>query len=336
MQSAWGVVKSVIREAWNVLRAVGRPVGRYASTVAGYYWSHRPAFREYLTEYASGLQSPQVRRREIRLSPNEDAPDSRIAKDGWHVDLPDCCAVCGEPADRDWSTETVEVPDVSWPIWSPIVALGAGFLLMLVARRPWLWPITFLAGFVIGYEYRNRQVVIIRYRRCEKHAGMLAIPHLRLFKEFLVIRVGHSSVRQKFYDARYTAARAPLESALSAPPAEPLTLPLEEDTSGASIEYDDRERLGGYPGESEGFPFRGSEPVASDAGGAKPLREFEPERVVPAEDDSSDSRETIPLVDDLNDAEGRPADSGEPVRCPSCGREVSVFDAHCPNCNARL
>lgn len=347
----WSRVKTHCNTAWKQIRRIGQSVYNHVAQVVGYYRSNQLAFKEYLSEFAVGLQSARVRRREIRISAEDDVGMAWYSKDGWHVNLPDCCVVCGEPAQRDWTQETVHVPDVAWPFWAPIVGFVGGFVLMLLAQWFWLWPIGLLLGFLYGYNCRESERVVLRYRRCDRHMQATRIPHLRLFSEFLIVRVGHRSVKQLFQQAQHSGSSALDQTAAGEPsPSEFPTIPLDGGDVDGEIRHDNRERLKGYPGESESFPFRTGDSIPLEEPESEPkpatLREHEPEPVYPTGEESGDERGTVPLADAPNgdkEDSGRqsvekisPAIHKERYRCPSCGTEVVLQESRCPQCHADL
>jgi hypothetical protein len=211
----------------RALRRGGEAVSRYFAAVAAFYWGHRRAFKEYLAEFAVGLQSVSVRRREIQLSAHQRLANAWHAGDGWHVDLPDCCVVCGRATDRERVTAAHPVLDVALPFWSPPAGFALGFLLMLATRWFGMWPLGLLAGFVFGYEYRRSETAVVRFRRCEAHADAVGLPHLRRFKELLIVRVGHQRVRKLFFQGGEGGPS--YQAAMEPPRTELPTMPLEDD-----------------------------------------------------------------------------------------------------------
>jgi hypothetical protein len=170
----------------------------YLKRVALFYWTERSELWWLAREYAPILKESGTRR-EIRVS--EDDATHAIAFDDeqWHVDLPDCCVVCGEPSDRDWNVEQRSVPNLTWTFWSPLVGLLLGLVAWFVFSQRWLILVGLLAGFLVGYRKRGEAVVAIRFRRCREHLNRTKIPRLRTFRNTLVIGVGDRKVWRRFY-----------------------------------------------------------------------------------------------------------------------------------------
>ena len=293
------------------LRRCGMAVVTYVAGVGIFYRDHLRAFTEYLTEFAPGLQPISVRRRELRLSVYQRFRNALRTEDGWHVELPDCCAVCGRPTDREWITGAYPVLDVALPFWSPIAGLGMGFVLMVATWWFWMWPLGLLAGFIFGYEDRRKESAVLRFRRCEEHSDVTSIPHLRRFKELLIVRVGHQRVRRLFF--RGNEGGESYQAAMEPPASELPRMRVEEADEGTSIEPDERPRMAGYPGRAENVALRGASdaaPAESPSANDKLPHPFESDNELKTNEHPVWGT-TMPLAGDEDDEESDAQNSDE-------------------------
>jgi hypothetical protein len=207
--------KRTAHQALEWCRAAALAAWDFVKRTVDFYWSQRKELREMATEYLTFLKEPGSRR-EIRVTANEQHDAVKFENDQWQVDLPDCCVVCGEPANFDWSREQRSIPDLTWPFLSPIFGLLIGIVCWLFlwdSHGRWFIPLGLLAGFLIGYRVRRERIVTIRFRRCREHLNKTKIPSLRVFRRSLIIGVGDRKVWRQFYHGERD-----LETPLSVPP----------------------------------------------------------------------------------------------------------------------
>ncbi|HEX4069863.1 MAG TPA: hypothetical protein VHX68_01785, partial [Planctomycetaceae bacterium] len=196
-------------------RAAALAAWDFLKRAADFYWSQRKELREMATEYLTFLKEPGTRR-EIRVTADEQHDAVKFENDQWQVELPDCCVVCGEPANFDWNREQRSIPDLTWPFLSPILGLLAGIVCWILdsdSHGRWFIPLGLFAGFLIGYRVRRERIVTIRFRRCREHLNKTKIPSLRVFRRTLIIGVGDRKVWRQFYHGERD-----LETPLSVPP----------------------------------------------------------------------------------------------------------------------
>ena len=170
-----------------------------------FYWSFRRELWWQLRRRIPFAASPTPSAYEVRLSA---MADEGFAWDGvaWVLSLPDCCVVCGEQTDREWSTETRTVDNFTRPFWSPLVGLAGGVVSWLcLPAIPGFGAMCLfgaLAGTAVGYFARRQVRVELHLRRCDKHVGNTELPSLRAFSDQLVVGFGKGSVRQEFASQR--------------------------------------------------------------------------------------------------------------------------------------
>ncbi len=177
---------------------------RELTKTIAYYWTQRGGLGKLFAEYVTFFKEHGTRK-QIWLS--RDGNYEGVSFDGssWRAELPDCCAVCGEASDEPFSDEERAVPVLSWPLWTPIAAVGIGLVLSVYFSSLWILPVSLLAGMWIGYRRRGETCVRVRFRRCRQHAKRKRIPQLRFCKNSLVIDVGHRSVFRKFWERERSA-----------------------------------------------------------------------------------------------------------------------------------
>lgn len=163
-----------------------------------FYLSNRKALGMGLADRLSLLPRSMTAGRDIRLAADEHNDAVEKTANGWSIRLPDCCVVCGNPTDRDWTQEVKQVQDLSWPMYGPIVGLFAGLALNVYFWNRWFLPTTLIAGFIAGYRGRRQLEVRLQVRRCADHADRLNVPGVRVVGSELAVRVGNRRVKQKF------------------------------------------------------------------------------------------------------------------------------------------
>jgi hypothetical protein len=196
-------VKVAAISAWN-----------YVKATADFYWTQRKELRLMSTEYLTFLKEPGTRR-EIRVTAEEQNPAVAFEDGQWRADLPDCCIVCGEPANGDWNREQRSISDLTWSFLSPILGLLVGIAFWLFSwdsRGRWFVLLGVCAGFLLGYRLRRDTIVTVKFRRCREHLNRTRLPWLRIFRKTLLIGVGDRKVWRKFYNRDHE-----LESPLAVP-----------------------------------------------------------------------------------------------------------------------
>jgi hypothetical protein len=183
-------VKAFATASWN-----------YVKHAADFYWTQRKELRLMSTEYLTFLKEPGTRR-EIRVTAEEQNEAVAFENDQWRADLPDCCIVCGEPADCDWNREQRSISDLTWPFLSPIFGLLIGvffWIFLWDSNGRWLIPLGVFVGFLVGYRLRREAIVTVRFRRCREHLNRTKLPWLRIFRKTLIIGIGDRKVWRRFY-----------------------------------------------------------------------------------------------------------------------------------------
>ncbi|MGE3316634.1 MAG: hypothetical protein AB7O26_16070 [Planctomycetaceae bacterium] len=201
LNSFWAALQEGGHKTYLYLKERSRTAWRYVRDVAEFYWSNRRSLWQLFTEYAPFFRE-HGNRREIRVSQNDNHDKVHFDGDQWHVELPDCCVVCGEPAARDWNSEQRSVPDLTWPLLAPINGMLLGILIAIFLWNEWSrWFIPFglIAGFIVGYRLKGEIPVTIRFRRCREHLNRISIPRLRTYRNVLVIGVGDRAVWRQFH-----------------------------------------------------------------------------------------------------------------------------------------
>jgi len=201
----WTTAKSFLRRAGRFFGWLAEMVYRRGRKSGAFYWSQRRAFWAYFSEYSPGLQEPKIVRKEIRFSTDEDSKLARYSKEGWVVEMPNCCVVCGEPSDCKWINETRWVDNLGKPFWIPIAAIGVGLLLSLFYQAYWILLVAIFFGFLLGNLQRSSIRVDLKFQRCKVHEEKTSVPHVRLFGEQLILRLGGRSARQAVRDKTQVA-----------------------------------------------------------------------------------------------------------------------------------
>lgn len=196
-------------------RAAGRgclAIGRDCRSVAHYYWTHRIGLVLLFAEYVPFFKEHGTRR---EIWADRDQPLRSIGcTDGvWRVRLPDCCVVCGEPTGEAWIDEDRQVPDLTWPLWLPLLGSAAGFVAAVYLGNFWPLPLGGLSGLGAGFHLRRQCRVELRFRRCADDAGHRVLPRVRLAKGRLVIDVGHRSVYRRFRELEEGVSAAGMQRA---------------------------------------------------------------------------------------------------------------------------
>lgn len=203
------------QQTWLYLRARFVSTWQYLREVALFYWFHRSQLWQLFSEYAPFFKE-HGNRREIRVSQDDENDKVQFDGEQWNVELPDCCVVCGEPADRAWNSEQRTVEDLTWPLLAPLNGLLLGVLLAVffwTGWSRWLVLLGLFVGFLLGYRLRGEVPATIRFRRCREHLNKTGIPTLRMFRNLLIIGVGDRSVWRQFH-----YGRTELETPIAAPP----------------------------------------------------------------------------------------------------------------------
>jgi hypothetical protein len=183
------------------LKAVAMVVWNYLKAAADFYWSHRGELRQMAVETIPILKDPGARR-ELHLNADESNDSYSYENNRWKVALPDCCVVCGEPADGEWNKEQRSLTDLTWPFYVPLLGLLFGFAAWIFtwsSDGKWFVPLGVFAGFLIGYQLRRDTVVTVQFRRCREHLNRTKIPSLRVFRKKLIVGIGDRKVWRLFY-----------------------------------------------------------------------------------------------------------------------------------------
>jgi hypothetical protein len=209
----WLKAASIV--VWNYTKAVAIVVWNYIKTTAEFYWSHRGELRQMAVETIPIFQDPGARR-ELHLKADERSDSYSFENNQWKVALPDCCVVCGEPADGEWNKEQRSITDLTWPFYLPLLGLLFGFVAWIFtwsSAGKWFVPLGVFAGFFIGYRLRRDTVVTVQFRRCREHLNRTKIPSLRVFRKKLIVGIGDRKVWRLFYHGDRG-----LETPIAAPP----------------------------------------------------------------------------------------------------------------------
>jgi hypothetical protein len=209
----WLKAASIV--VWNYIKA-GAIIGwNYIRTTAEFYWSNRGELRQMAVEVIPIFQDPGARR-ELQLNAEETNDAYSFENNQWKVALPDCCVVCGEPADGEWNKEQRSITDLTWPFYMPLLGLLFGIAAWIFtwsSDGKWLVPLGVCAGFLIGYRMRRDTVVTVQFRRCREHLNRTKIPSLRVFRKKLIVGIGDRKVWRLFHHGDRG-----LETPIAAPP----------------------------------------------------------------------------------------------------------------------
>lgn len=189
-----GLNHPAVRWVWSGFTATGKLL----ASVARFYWGSR---QNLWKRFATGDSDP----REVELAAEKDYKTAHFDETGWTVTLPDCCVVCGNPADTEPVTETRHADDLSMPLWMPVG--GAIFSLVTLFFSVWLMPVPLVLGFVLGYAARRRVAVRCTLRRCEPHAAVGTVPRVRLVGDGLVLGFGQKRVAELFQETNRVKKR---------------------------------------------------------------------------------------------------------------------------------
>jgi hypothetical protein len=175
-----------------------------------------------LAEYVTFFKEHGARR-EIWASRDEPLKSIGHSSGVWRARLPNCCAICGEPTPEPWIDEERVVPDLTWPLWLPVLGLAVGLIAAIYLGSVWLIPLGAAVGCGAGYRLGGEQRVELRFRRCADDARNRTLPRTRLAQGRLVIDVGHRSVYRKFRDMedRVAAGGSELDDDETRSPSEP-------------------------------------------------------------------------------------------------------------------
>jgi hypothetical protein len=198
------------------LKAVGIIVWNYLRTTAEFYWSNRGELRQMAVELVPILKDPGARR-ELHLNADEANDSYSFENNRWKVSLPDCCVVCGEPADGEWNKEQRSITDLTWPFYLPLLGLLFGLVAWIFtwsSDGKWFVPVGVFAGFLVGYQLRRDTVVTVQFRRCREHLNRTKIPSLRVFRKKLIVGIGDRKVWRLFHHGDRG-----METPIAAPPA---------------------------------------------------------------------------------------------------------------------
>lgn len=229
--------------AASVVRPVQRAIGRawrYLGAALRFYrdnWSTiRTGCKLWFIEYSPTFQDPELLRREIRRSLDDDDDILRNVDGVWHIDLPDRCAVCGGEALGEWIEEERTLLDPYPLIVVPLASLTIGAVLVLWYRSLPLLPLALVAGILGGYASRRQERFVLRLKRCARHVERKKIPELTLFKHQIVLRPGTREVKMAMLREPADPVPGIPTPAPSSPDEQPLpeTIPLEEEITGSS------------------------------------------------------------------------------------------------------
>lgn len=207
--------KQTVFKAGDWLKAAAIVVWNYLKVTAEFYWSHRGELRQMAVETIPILQDPGARR-ELHLNADETNDAYSFENNKWKVALPDCCVVCGEPADGEWNKEQRSITDLTWPFYFPVLGLLFGCVAWIFTWNSdgkWFVPLGVVAGFLIGYQLRRDTVVTVQFRRCREHLNRTKIPSIRVFRKKLIVGIGDRKVWRLFYHGDRG-----LETPIAAPP----------------------------------------------------------------------------------------------------------------------
>ncbi len=187
-----------LKKAWDTIL----PTLEYIKKAVLYYLKKYPSMLVYIKDYIPGMQEGKNISREIRLTAETEMPEVDYNDDGWQITLPDCCVVSGEQTDNPWISEEKTVENYFLPIMIPSALAILSIFFSLLFFELLILPFGILAGMIIGYMNRKFETVHIKYRKSDQFRER-KFPQLRIFGNELIIRVGHRSVRQKFFKTGY-------------------------------------------------------------------------------------------------------------------------------------
>jgi hypothetical protein len=208
-------LKAAAIVVWNYIKAASIVIWNYLKATGEFYWSHRGELRQMAVEIIPILKDPGARR-ELHLNADETSDAYSFENNQWKVALPDCCVVCGEPADGEWNKEQRSLTDLTWPFYLPLLGLLFGIVAWIFtwsSDGKWFVPLGVFAGFLIGYKLRRDTVVTVQFRRCREHLNRTKIPSLRVFRKKLIVGIGDRKVWRLFYHGDRG-----LETPIAAPP----------------------------------------------------------------------------------------------------------------------
>ena len=187
-----------LKKGWNAIV----PTLQYIKKVILYYVKKYPSMLVYIQDYIPGMQVGKNINREIRLTAETEMQDVYYDDEGWHITLPDCCVVSGEQTDNSWISEEKTIENYFLPIMIPAVIFIISLFFSLLFFKIIIVPLGILAGMIIGFMNRKFETVHIKYRKSDQFRER-KFPKLRIFGNELIVRVGHRTVRQKFFKTEY-------------------------------------------------------------------------------------------------------------------------------------
>jgi hypothetical protein len=187
-----------LKKAWDALV----PSLKYIKNAILYYLKKYPSMLVYIQDYIPGMQEGKNISREIRLTAETEMQEVDYDDDGWQITLPDCCVVSGDDTDNSWISEEKTVENYFLPIMIPFALTIISLFFSLLLFKLIILPLGILAGMIIGYMNRKFETVHIKYRKSDQFRER-KFPQLRIFGNELIVRVGHRTVRQKFFKTGY-------------------------------------------------------------------------------------------------------------------------------------
>ncbi len=194
MLKGWG--GSVIRFAMKW----GKRLLEYATKVWRYYWQNGNAIKEYLIDFDPNFRPTGAGRKEIILDADRPQVGGVWNGEGWEIDLPECCVVCGKRTREERNSELRIVEHFRRPVWIVIGCWATGILWAIWSFEFFYLLIGLIVGLALGHRFREFISVRLRYQRCKEHLNRTDLPTLRAFGRLMIVGTGHKAVRQQFVD----------------------------------------------------------------------------------------------------------------------------------------
>lgn len=178
------------------------------------------------------------RNRELRF------PSSKyLESDTWELELPAACITCGHPTDEEGVTVN-RVVTAPYVLSRALIGAAVGGLLLIWFLGWRYYPLAIPVGLWLGYRNRIEQPVVLKLRRCAKHAAEKRYPEMLIapasaqdaadevqesggatHQTILVVRAGHARFKRFCEELEELMNRPPKEYV---PPALPAVMPIDD------------------------------------------------------------------------------------------------------------